>query len=219
MPQTDVVLRTLDGVDVICGKTIDCPCEKRVELLYGSIEEFLADPTKPKNGNLAKGWEWMRSVSPTEACIAESACSLGPNLTVPMGAPLPELVLSKTPGSVQRKWKVPAEFPLCPEAADATPLATYFKRLHPGATVAISPYGVTRVGKAATSLDGERLFILGEHGPDAIKRWSLTQVTFADGRFVHESQGTFFTGEGAEKNFVLAQGLPWEGGDTFDDFA
>jgi len=44
-------------------------------------------------------------------------------------------------------------------------------------------------------------------------------VTFEDGRFVHESQGTFFTVEGAEKNFALAQGVPWEGGDTFDDFA
>ncbi len=209
---------------------------KRVELLYGSIEEFLADPTNPKNGKLAQDWEWMRTVSLTEAeysrerllAWAQSDRPAGNGTlgewifgrsATPIEAPLPEFVLSKTPGAVQRKWKVPAEFPLCPETTDGTPLATYYERLQQGTIVAISPYGVTKVGKAASSSDGERLLILGEHGPDAIKPWSLTQVTFEDGRFVHESQGTFFTGEGAEKHFVLAQGLPWEGGDTFDDFA
>lgn len=40
---------------------------KHVEFLYGSIEEFLADPRNPKNGTLTKDCEWMRAVSPSEA--------------------------------------------------------------------------------------------------------------------------------------------------------
>ena len=39
-----------------------------------------------------------------------------------------------------------------------------------------------------------------------------------NGKFVHESCGTFFALEGAEKQFTLIQGLPWEGGETFDDY-
>jgi len=62
------------------------------------------------------------------------------------------------------------------------------------------------------------LYILGSHGDDAIKPWSLASVTFEDGKFVHESLGTFFSYEGAEKALVLAQGPPWEGEETIDDY-
>ncbi|NJM82293.1 MAG: hypothetical protein HC844_07205 [Tabrizicola sp.] len=65
---------------------------------------------------------------------------------------------------------------------------------------------------------GNAIYLLGEHGDDAIKSWSLAQITFEDGQFVHESQGSFFERDGAEKAFMLAQGLPWEGGDVFDDY-
>ena len=36
--------------------------------------------------------------------------------------------------------------------------------------------------------------------------------------YLHTSMGSFFTEEGAEKQFTLAQGLEWTGGDTFDDY-
>jgi hypothetical protein len=51
-----------------------------------------------------------------------------------------------------------------------------------------------------------------------VKPWSLAKVTYEGGRFVHESCGTFFALEGAEKQFTLIQGLPWEGGDSIDDY-
>ena len=129
-----------------------------------------------------------------------------------------EIVTSKTPGAVQRNWKVPAEFPLCPGTFEDMPIATYHRRLKEGAVVVVSPFDETKVGKAAVSADGTTLFILGNHGDGAIKQWSLAQVIFEDDKFVHESLGTFFTRDGAEKEFTLAQGLLWEGGETFDDF-
>jgi hypothetical protein len=129
-----------------------------------------------------------------------------------------ELVTSKTPGAVQRNWKVPAEFPLCPAVTSAEPLETYLAQLEEGAIAVISPFGETKVGKSAVSRDGTALYILGNHGADTIKPWSVARVTFEHDVFVHESLGTFFTPEGAEKQFVTAQGLVWEGGETFDDY-
>lgn len=210
---------------------------KRVVFLYGSIEEFLADPGNPKNGTLTSDFAWMRTVTRAEADYSRQRMlawarsdhpSNGGTLgewifgrsaaPVPVEQPPPDIVASQTPGAVQRKWKVPAEFPLCPKATDEKPLASYYARLEEGAIAVVSPFGVTKVGKAALSEDGAALFILGEHGEEAIKPWSLAQVTFENGMFVHESLGTFFTHEGAEKKFVIAQGLLWEGGDTFDDY-
>lgn len=53
---------------------------------------------------------------------------------------------------------------------------------------------------------------------NAIKPWSLAQITYENGLFVHENLGSFFKKEGAEKRFTLVQGLEWTGGDTFDDY-
>jgi hypothetical protein len=208
---------------------------RRVEALYGSIEEFLADPRNPKNGTLSPEFEWMRTVSQAEATYSlkrmlawaksdrpSQGGSLGTWIfgrsVPPVEAPPPELVLSKTLGAVQGNWKVPAEFPLCPSTAEEVPLARYYERLAPGKVAAVSPYTTTLVDKAAISEDGAKVYILGSHGEDAIKPWSLACVTFEDGKFVHESLGTFFSYEGAEKALVLAQGLPWEGEETIDDY-
>lgn len=208
---------------------------RRIESLYGSIEEFFADPRNPKNGSLTSDFEWMRTVTPSEAEYSHKRMlfwalsdrpSGGGKLgdwiygrgAVPAQHQPEQLVFSNTEGAVQRNWKVPAEFPLCPATTDEAPLETYCSRLQSGVVAVLSPFGKTKVGKSAMSADSKKLFILGEHDEGAVKPWSLAQVTFEDGKFVHESLGTFFTSDGAEKEFILAQGLPWEGGDTFDDF-
>lgn len=209
---------------------------KRLERLYGSIEEFLADPRNPKNGSLTNDFEWMRTVTKAEADYSlkrmtawaqsdrsSSGGSLGDwifgrAVAPAIEEPSEELVESKTFGAVQRNWRVPAEFPMCPEVNEEKPLEKYLERLDEGSVAVITPWGETKVGKAAMSTDGRAVFILGEHGDGAIKPWSLAQVTFEGGKYVHESRGTFFTHEGAEKEFTLIQGLPWEGGDTVDDY-
>jgi len=52
----------------------------------------------------------------------------------------------------------------------------------------------------------------------AIKPWALAQVTFEDGLYVHANHGSFFSEEGAEKQFCIAQGMEWTGGDSIDDY-
>src|SRR5690606_37233742 len=50
------------------------------------------------------------------------------------------------------------------------------------------------------------------------KPWSLAEVTFENGLFVHQNLGSFFKRDGAEKEFILAIVLELTGWDTFDDY-
>lgn len=52
---------------------------------------------------------------------------------------------------------------------------------------------------------------------DAVKPYSLAEVTFENDLFIHNSLGSFFKKDGVEKQFILAQGLEWTGGLTFDE--
>ena len=63
------------------------------------------------------------------------------------------------------------------------------------------------------------LIVLCELGVDAVKPWANSRVTIENGKFCHENLGSCFTLEGAEKQYCLALGLPWEGGDSIDDYA
>jgi len=208
---------------------------KRVEYHYGSIENFLADPSSPRNGTLAKGFEWMRTVTQAEAAYsrkrlldwAESESpsnggTLGDWIYGPHPAPEEEeagsLVESRTPGAVQRNWRLPAEFPLSPQPGQEKTLEAYFQSLKEDAVFAVSRFGQTTVVKAALGSEGAALLVWGELGEGAVKPWSLAKVTHEGDKFVHESCGTFFALEGAEKQFTLIQGLPWEGGDSIDDY-
>ena len=46
---------------------------------------------------------------------------------------------------------------------------------------------------------------------------ALSKITFKNGSSVHSGR-TFFTLKGAEKEFTLAQGLKWSGGDSIDNY-
>lgn len=208
---------------------------KRVKYHYGSIENFLADPGNPRTGTLTKDFEWMRAVTPAEAeyslkrllTWAESdkpsnGGTLGDWIFGPQVDQEEEkgefLVASKTPGAVQRNWRVPAEFPFSPQSGREKPLEAYFDGLEVDAVFAVTRFGHTKVVQTALSTNGTELFVLGAQEGEAVKPWSLAKVTYENGKLVHESRGTFFTPEGAEKQFTLIQGLPWEGGDSIDDY-
>jgi len=209
---------------------------KRIVLAYGSIEEFLRNPSRPAGSQLGSGFDWMRTVSKEEAneCyrrLSDWARKDG----MPTGRSLgdwvfgwstaqdkqpdeDDLVESKTQNAVQRRWRTPSEFPNCPSGPSADALETYRRNLGEGQLFARSPWGDSIVVEAEMSKNESALLVLGKQSQTSVKDWSLACVTIEGEVFVHESIGTFFSFEGAQKQFTLAQGLTWEGGDSIDDY-
>ena len=261
---------------------------KRIELCCGSIEAFLADPSKLHQYALEPNYEWMRTVSLQEAqaCLERmhvwaksdkpsSGGTLGEWVFKPSTAqtqttetvtisplvpracrervdflaksdkPLtggtneeweskpvsfrrqatnalheaPAFVVSKTLYAVQRNWRVPAEFPCCPQEYSEEPIPAYAARLEVGAIFARNDFSESVIMAFAMSEDRQSLWVMCEfHQENVVKPWALVQATFKDSVYVHSNLGSFFAKEGAEKQFCLAQGLEWTGGDSIDDY-
>lgn len=210
---------------------------KRIELAYGSLENFFLNPSKPLNGKLDPNFDWMRTVTAKEAQASRgrllawaeanstpSSGTIGKWLFGLGRTPQQEVVReeiiveARTPGAIQRNWKTPSEFSCCPSTTADDALIVYAKRLEHGAIFARNDFGESTVVSAEMSEDCGSLLVLGNNGNGAVKDWSLARVTIEDERFVHEGLGTFFSLEGATKQFYLARGLPWEGEDSIDDY-
>ena len=135
-------------------------------------------------------------------------------------AGFPDLIKAKTINAAQRDWRIPSEFPCCPQKYSDDPLMSYAKNLIPGSLFCRNDTYSNLVSKFALSNDHQSLYIITEstEGEDAIKPWGLAKITYENGMFIHKSLHNFFTHEGAEKQYCLAQGLEWTGGDSIDDY-
>jgi hypothetical protein len=213
---------------------------KKIEFYCGSIEVFIADPSilnqyVDKNPNFG----WMRRVTPIEARnsyenikefserIAKNRTSNGKGLGEwifrPQNEPIiPEIepdkfTKSKTTNAVQKDWQTPSEFPLCPSQIKENPLQDYLDKLKQGAVFAQNKYGKSIVESAAYNDNSNALLVLCKN-PGGIKEWSLAKIFLEDDHFIHESISTFFSAEGAQKQFTIGQGLDWNGEDSIDDY-
>jgi hypothetical protein len=209
---------------------------RRVKIAYGSIENFWANPDRPKPGKLDPDFDWMRTVTKKEAEECHRRLlKWAKNDRKPAGGTFGEwlytsrteqyveepepnnLTESRTPGAFQKNWKTPSEFPLCLSEIGANALDVYRERLKDGEVFSRNVYGESTVVSAELSENAERLVVLCKH-PGRVKDWALAGVSVEDGLFVHENLGSFFTLEGATKQYVLKRGLKWEGGDSIDDY-
>jgi hypothetical protein len=129
---------------------------------------------------------------------------------------IPELIMAKTPGAAQRKWRVPTDFPCCPQKPEDRPIAAYAANLVAGAVFSQNDLSTHKVLETALTDDDQAVCVMCES--DGLKPWSLAKVSFEDGLFVHENKGTFFEKTGAEKALCISKGLKWDGGDAFDDY-
>lgn len=230
---------------------------KRIEFICGSIEAFLADPSKLHENDPSPNYKWMRTVNAQEAkaCLermniwanndkAPSGGSLDewvfkptirkepipveprkwdmpPEFSFAYSTPkvieeVSDLVMAMTPGAAQRNWRIPSEFPCCPQKHGQEPIADYAKQLEVGKIFAHNHILESVVVASAMSNDRQSLWVMCEMS--GIKPWSLAQITFEDGLYVHTTLGTFFDKVGAEEKFCLAQGLEWAGGDSIDNY-
>jgi len=205
----------------------------------GSIEAFLKDPSILKNYEKEDpNFGWMRAVTAEEARSSYENLSRwvaqAQNTGAATGNSLGEWIFrdrdsssKKTPeftdalsvNAVQKNWKTPCEFPCCPQAGSGDSVTVYFSNLRIGEIFACNKYFESLIVDFAVSDDKGTLWVMC-HSSDnnAIKPWSLAEITFENDRFVHANLGSFFNKEGAEKQLTWVQGLEWTGDDSIDDY-
>lgn len=215
---------------------------RRIELVCGSVEAFLADPSKFWDKFPDPNYAWMCAVSIQEAQASKERLlawakrdkalqggSLGEwiyyrnvsNQFADYVEEELEFINSLTPNAVQkaRNWKTPSEFPCCPQENTHNPIVDYAASLNVGDVFSRNQYTSLIIDCFAISKDENTLWIMCKSGDEnPIKPYSLAEVTYQNDVFVHTSIGTFFHQGGAEKQFTLAQGLEWAGGNTIDDY-
>jgi hypothetical protein len=207
---------------------------RRIELAFGSVEAFLANP----RAHAIPNCEWMRPVTKEEAAVsrarllkwaqegkAPTGGVLGDWLFSLRSKPIPEPkpepldTPSLTAGAFQRKWRTPTEFPLCPAPDSEGTLDTYLDRLRPGSVFARNRYGESEVVEADKGADNSLSVVC--HGPSGVKDWTIARIFVEGGRVCHESGGTFFTKTGALKAHLRALGVTFDEAlyESIDDYA
>lgn len=90
------------------------------------------------------------------------------------------IIVAKSPETaLQKDWKTPTDFPLCPTLISKTPLQDYYHRLSKGALFTQNIYGGTTIVDAAISDDGLYIWVLGKRTEEnPIKPWTLTGISF-----------------------------------------
>jgi hypothetical protein len=216
---------------------------KRIEIACGcSVEEFLSDPSKFRNKFQDPNYEWMCTVNVLEAQASKARLLAWAESDKPLqGGSLGEWIYNRSlpnqfadyvkdelafinslsPNAVQKfqNWKTPSEFPCCPKENIHKPIADYYENIKVGNVFSRNQYTSTIIECFAISNDKNILWIMCKSGDEnPIKPYSLAEITFQNDVFIHNSLGTFFEKGGVEKQFMLAQGLDWTGGDTIDDY-
>lgn len=226
---------------------------KRIALVCGSVEEFLANPSIFRDKFPEPNLSWMCSVSIEDAQISKNRLlAWAENDKIPTGHPLSDWVYKRkntpdevggkgqmgketqqfklnnpneiitdslTPNAVQNNWKTPAEFPCCPKDISNNPIVDYSLNLKQGVIFSQNQYSKSIIDIFALSTDKNTLWIICKNDDaDAIKPYLLAEVLFENGLFIHRNLGSFFDRVGAERLFVIKQGLEWCGGQTFDEF-
>lgn len=129
----------------------------RIIFKYGSIDSFLANPSKPNDGYLEQNFDWMRTVTKEESDnTRRNLLKWAKEGKVPTGGQLGEwifeqdisktekeedeiqvinYILSKTPNAAQELIfynDKPNEFPCTPEVISSDPLNSYYTSLKKG---------------------------------------------------------------------------------------
>lgn len=205
---------------------------RRIELAYGSIDAFFEDPSKPRIETSFPDVSWMRTVSKEEGARTKSRFEAwAKSGSVSSGGaigewlygtreraafePEPEEYESLTPSAIQVKWRVPTEFPGCPEAVSEDGLELYAENLRLGHVFARNDIYQSLVVQCSLVPGG---LVVLTHNPEenAIKGWAVAMITIHGELFVHRSEHQYFTLQGALKTFCELTGESFD--DSIDDY-
>lgn len=73
------------------------------------------------------------------------------------------------------------------------------------------------VEKVKLADNQKELFIITKS--DNVKAFALAKIFVENNKIVHESLGSFYNLNGANKEYSISLGCEWNGGQTFDDLA
>jgi hypothetical protein len=121
---------------------------------------------------------------------------------------------SLTPLVVQVRWKVPTEFPACPDEFTDDALLLYASRLSFGGVFARNQFSTSLI--VDHRLRDDDLVVLTRFVGDSIKDWAVAHISLHDAHVYHRSEYTFYTLQGALKHFceLIGEGF----GSSVDDF-
>ena len=133
------------------------------------------------------------------------------------------LVKAKSPETAwQMNRKTPTDFLCCPNTIGNSPVEEYYNQIVIGeaynSTIYYGSNEVQRVIDKAYTKENTIIILSYNPNPNCIKPYALCKVYYFEGKFIHESLGTFFEEDGGRKYFTLEQGLEWTGEDPFDDY-
>lgn len=163
---------------------------RRIENKWGSIENLFNDPNAAEKTNPITERPWMIEVMMEDAPVEDSTKK------------------SLTPLAMQRDWKTPAEFPMCPDHLSCNPLHSYLEELKVGAVFCRNVFGESIVDRAEINDQGTCLSVICRID-SGVKDYALAKVTLEDGKFIHASEGTYFTFDGVEKTHCDLLGVDW----------
>ena len=106
----------------------------------------------------------------------------------------PEEFESRTLSAVQVRWKVPTEFPACPELVSDGALDVYASRLAFGGVFSRNDYNESLIVQHASADDG--LVVLTRFAKDSVKDWAVAHVSIQGEFFYHRSEVRFSNSRG-----------------------
>lgn len=135
-----------------------------------------------------------------------------------------EFVQAKFPAIAwQKRWKTPTTFLCCPSEISKNIIKKYFDNLIIGGDYNSTLFyennepSIQKVIDKAYVDDNSSILVFSTN-ESGIKPYALSKIYILNDKIIHESIGTFFEEIGARKEFTLAQGLEWTGGDCIDDY-
>ena len=165
--------------------------------------------------------EWIKM---TEAFNKPIELKLAEFITETRCSDEEELVKANAPKTAWQKfWKTPSNFKCCPIDISDTPIEDYYNRLITGEVYNTTTYNHSDKPQIQEIVDkayieNKRTIIVYSYNKEGFKHHALSKIYCIDGKFIHESIGTYFSEEGARKVFTIEQGLEWTGGDSIDDY-
>lgn len=214
---------------------------KKIEYLCGGdIQKFIDNPSCLRDfTGTNQDVMWMRTVTKEEAQAAYERImkwAEEPSKSYPTKGSMGEWIFT-TPESVtikeefkpalypaispdtalQREWRTPTEFPLCPTQISETPLISYFNNLSIGEVFTRNQNTTQIIDDFALCQEKSIMVICHSKDNTELKKYSSTSITFEEGKYIHEGT-TYFEERGAQKALTLAKGLEWDGPDGIDDY-